>query len=114
MEQLPDDALRAVAEVVDIVVRHDADRLAGISAYDGDLYEWTRDYGHHGTVDLVLPPGAPRDWEIDWGEQHNGGLWVVVTMWTHQEGRSDLSLEFRLHREDSGGWRAEISNLHVL
>jgi 7,8-dihydro-6-hydroxymethylpterin-pyrophosphokinase len=37
-----------------------------------------------------------------------------VGMWTRQEGRSDLTLELHLHRDDEGRWRPRILDLHVL
>ena len=73
-----------------------------------------RDYGRYGTVELVMPPGAPQDWDIDSTDTTNGGKHVAVAMWTRQEGRSDLTLELRLDRSDDGRWRQRILGLHVL
>ena len=44
----------------------------------------------------------------------DGGKHVAVGMWTRQERRSDLTLELRLHRDDTGRWRPQILDLHVL
>jgi hypothetical protein len=69
-------ALRAVEEAVQDVVGHDQERLAAMAAEFDDLYLWTRVYGAHGVADLVLPPGSPAEWEIDWLEtQPCGGVW---------------------------------------
>jgi hypothetical protein len=107
-------ALRAVEEAVRAVVDHDDARLALLAPHAGDLYVWTRDYGNHGVVDLVVPPGAAEDWDIDWTDMNDGGKHVAVRMWTRQEGRSDLTLELQLHRDDDGRWRPRIVDLHVL
>ena len=45
---------------------------------------------------------------------HDGGKHVAVAMWTLQEGRSDLTLEIRLHSDANGRWRPRILDLHVL
>jgi hypothetical protein len=74
---------------------------------------WTRDYGSHGTVELVTPPGTPADWPIELPNAHDGTKHVVVDMWTRQEGRSDLSLELELERQ-SGRWATRALDQHVL
>ena len=56
-------ALLAVEEAIRAVVDHDDDRLALLAPDADDLYVWTRDYGSHGVVDLVVPPGTAEDWE---------------------------------------------------
>jgi hypothetical protein len=105
--------LLAVEEAVRAVVDHDDHRLALLAPDAGDLYVWTRDYGRHGTVDLVVPPGTPEEWDIDWIDTHDAGKHVVVAMWTRQEGRSDLALELHLSSDDDGHWRPRILDLHV-
>lgn len=107
-------ALRAVEEAVQAVVSHDEERLAAMMAADfDDLYLWTRDYGAHGVVDLVLPPGSPAEWEIDGLDMHDGRKFAAVAMWTRQEGRSDLTLELHLHPDGDGRWTPQILDLHV-
>jgi hypothetical protein len=107
-------ALLAVEEAVRAVVDHDAERLATLAPDAGDLYLWTRDYGSHGTVELVMPPGRPEDWDTEWTDMVDGGKHVAVGMWTRQEQRSDLTLELHLHRDEGERWQARILDLHVL
>ena len=108
-------ALAAVEEAGRAVVEHDDERLSEMARDSGgDLYTWTRDYGEYGEVDLVMPPGEPREWSIRWMDLSDGRKGVDVDMWTRQEGRSDLSLELDLHPDDAGGWRPQILGLHVL
>jgi hypothetical protein len=96
------------------VVDRDDERLAAIAPDTGDLYRWTLDYGSHGVVEVVMPPGSPQDWDTDWTELYDGGIHVAVGMWTRQEGRSDLTLELRLDRDADGRWQPRILDLHVL
>jgi hypothetical protein len=114
MASLSPDALLAIEEAVQAVVDHDHERLALLAPDAGDLYVWTRDYGRHGVVDLVVPPGTAEHWDIHSTEQHDGGKHVAVGMWTRQEGRSDLTLEVQLDRDNHGRWRPRILDLHVL
>ena len=93
---------------------HDHERLALIAPDAGDLYVWTRDYGGYQAVELVMPPGTPQDWSIDWTDMDDGGKHVSLRMWTRQEGQSDLTLELHVHRDDKGRWRPRILDLHVL
>ena len=106
------DSLPSVEEGVRAVVDRDDDRLALMAPDVGDLYLWTREYGSNG-VELVMPPGAPQDWDIDSVDTPGGGKHVEVGMWTRQ-GRSDLTLELDLYRNDDGRWRPRILDLHVL
>jgi hypothetical protein len=112
------DGAREVLGVVEAAVRAVADRdldaLTELTAPGLDLYEWTRGYGEYGDVMLLMPPGPASLWDIDWLDMDDGDKHVVVAMWTRQEGRSDLSLELKLHATATGQWRAEIIGLHVL
>jgi hypothetical protein len=114
MAQLPTAALRAIEEAVRAVVGHDHERLRVIAADVGDLYVWTREYGSHGTVDLVMPPGSVDEWLLDICDVKDGSKQVIVDMWTDQEGRSDLSLELELREAATDVWEARVLNLHVL
>ncbi len=114
MTPLAPDALLAVQDTVRAVVDHDDDRLALMAPDVGDLYLWTRDYGKYGVVELVMPPGQPGEWSIDWVDMDDGSKHVAVDMWTRQEGRSDLTLELELHQDDTGRWRPRVLDLHVL
>ena len=114
MAQLPTAALHAIEEAVRAVVRHDHERLRVIAAEVGDLYVWTRQYGSHGTVDLVMPPGSVDEWPLDICDVNDGSKHVIVDMWTEQEGRSDLSLELELREAATGVWETRVLDLHVL
>ena len=96
------------------MVDHDDESLALLAPDHDDLYLWTRDYGSHGTVQLVVPPGTAEEWDIVWMDTYDGGKHAPVGMWTRQEGRSELTLELRLSRDDHGRWRPLILDLHVL
>lgn len=114
MPQLPARALDAVEETVRAVVAHDDERLSVLAPDAGDLYLWTRNYGAHGTVDLVIPPGPPAEWRIQATDMIGDGKHVAVGMWTKQEGRSDLTLELELREAHPDQWKARILGLHVL
>jgi hypothetical protein len=111
--ELDDSELAAVVAAVRAVVGHDHEALAamGVAAGD-DPYTWTRGYGRWGEVELLMPPGEPREWEID--VIRGGALWVGVEMWTRQEGRSDLTLQLELEADRSGEPRTRFSGLHVM
>lgn len=107
---LPPDAIRAIEDCVRAVVREQS------IAPDAERYEWARDYGSYGTVDLVVPPGEAAQWpgsatRVEQAPEDT--YFVVVDMWTKQEGHSDLSLEMVLRRHD-GQWHAGPKALHVL
>jgi hypothetical protein len=114
MTRLSPAALLAVEDAVRVVVDHDDERLPLLAPDAGDLYVWTRDYGSHGAVDLVVPPGTAEDWDIDSTDLHDGGKHVAVELWTRQEGRSDLTLKLRLNCDKHGRWQPPIVDLHVL
>ena len=114
MTSLPPAALLAVEDAVRAVVDHDDEGLALLAPDAGDLYFWTRDYGSHGVVDLVAPPGTAEGWDINSTNPRDGGKHVAVGLWTRQEGRSDLTLELRLHCDEHRRWRPRIVDLHVL
>lgn len=88
MRRLPASALDTVEEAVRAIVTHDDERLSVLAPDTGDLYHWTRDYGTHGTVDLVMPPGPAAEWDIEATDMADGGKHVAAGMWTKQEGRS--------------------------
>jgi hypothetical protein len=109
-DELPDDAMDALVRCVrSVVARQQTD--------PGDeLFMWTRDYGDHGDVHLVLPPGPPGSWDVDAigvTAESRPRYHVVVEMWTREEGRSDLSLEVDVWRVE-GRWVARPRDLHVL
>ena len=50
--------LAEVERAVRAVVERDEERLGAIAPEEGDLYRSTRDYGDHGTVELVMRRGV--------------------------------------------------------
>jgi hypothetical protein len=112
--QRPTSAVDAVEEAVRAVVAHDDQRLLVLAPDTGDLYHWTRDYGAHGTVELVIPPGPAAEWEIQATDMADGGKHVAAVMWTKQEGHSDLTLELELREAHPDRWNAQILGLHLL
>lgn len=117
LESLSDAERAAVVRLVDALVREDEKALEAAGAYrfpGEDPYMWTTSYGRWERVDLELPPGDPFHWaggvlRADDGEAFG----VVVDMWTHQEGPSDLSLVADLDRAGAQV-TAHFSNLHVM
>jgi hypothetical protein len=109
------DGLRApITDLVEALVRGDFDSLeedgrAGRVGADG----LRRSITEYGRTLVVLPNEAfdlveagmvtarPREW------------WIVVPMWTAEEGRSDLSLELAAVPTQDGH-RLEVTDLHVL
>jgi hypothetical protein len=116
MTRLSDVQLQAIERAVRAVVLHDHETLAEIAPAECDLYLWTRDYGDHGDVELVIPPGSPSEWDIDavGAAGDPARMDVEVGMWTRQEGRSDLTLTVDLEETAPGRWQPAIRDLHVL
>jgi hypothetical protein len=71
---------------------------------------WVREYP--GSL-VPLPPEAWDVSEHGRVEVEPETWWVMVPLWTAEEGRSDLSLEATI-RERSGRILVEIENIHVL
>jgi hypothetical protein len=99
----------------------DADRAAldAVGAYDhgADPYFWTRDYGRLGDVHLVVPPGEVGDWPIRVMQVDDqlGVSFLIVDLWTREEGASDLSLEINFSLDPgNSSVRSEFVNLHVM
>jgi len=114
MADLPPAALAAIEEAVRAVAAADEQRLATLGADASELYTWTREYGAHGTVHVVVPPGGPNEWQIDAVDVVDGTKHVAIEMWTREEGRSDLTLEVELRETGSDEWHVRILDLHVL
>jgi hypothetical protein len=97
-----------------LVARHydgveDASRGRRLTAEQ--LRQAVEEYGR----ELRMPPKVVFD-KLDVNEIEGASpraWWVVVDLWTVEEGRSDLTLEIRLR--DTGGelYDIEIDNLHV-
>lgn len=108
-----------LVQVVRALVHGDRDVLEDIGAYahGNDPYRWTRDYGHRGEVHFIMPPGDIGDWPVDvmQVDDRPGVSFLVVDLWTAEEGRSDLSLELNLSTDkDGGAVHGEFVNLHVM
>jgi hypothetical protein len=93
---LRSEELEAVVGVVRALVEHDSSYLQHIGVHDRgrDPYQWTRDYGRWGHVDLVMLPG--ETWIQDVYRTADPPVAVGAGMWTEQEGRSDLTLEIEM------------------
>ena len=106
----------ALAEVVKRLAALDYQGLKrdGIDPFpDSDLSMWIRNYGDAGATIVPLPDGA---WAVaDAGplDARPGQWWVVVPLWTREEGMSDLSLEATVS-ESPGGVVVVIDGIHVL
>ena len=76
------------------------------------LRQAVEEYGR----ELRMPPKAEFS-NLDWheiGDSHPRSWWVLVDLWTVEEGRSDLTLELRLTETGGQQYDLEIDNLHVL
>jgi len=110
----PEDFKAPIADIVAAIVQGDfkaldADGRSGRVGADG-LRRAVADYGR--TL-IELPEDA---YELaDAGEviTQPGTWWVVVPLWTAEEGRSDLSLELSAIPA-AEGHRFEVDGLHVL
>jgi hypothetical protein len=85
--------------------------ISGVeSATDTSVGQWIEEY----PASLVdLPPEA---WSLsEHGEWANtpGSWWVIVPLWTAEEGRSDLSLEATVW-DDGTSMTAKIDMVHVM
>jgi hypothetical protein len=107
---------RALAEVVERLAALDYQGLKrdGIDPYpDSDLSIWIRNYGNAGATIVPLPDEAWAQADAGPVDARPGQWWVVVPLWTREEGRSDLSLEATI-TEPSGKISVVIDNIHVL
>ncbi len=85
---------------------------SGIRLSAEQLQEAVKEYGHK----LIIPPENQFE-ELDVIEVLNSvpRKWSVrFDLWTEDEGRSDLTLEFTLIEQDEKGLGVELDNLHVL
>ena len=111
---LTEEEVALVERAMRALVERDRAALEQMGAYDdgADPYLWTRGYGQWGQVDLVTPPGSPREWSVNGGrDTDDGDAWVDVDLWTAQEGRSDLTVSLELIPAQD---RVRIEDLHVL
>jgi hypothetical protein len=119
VELLSDAEIDLLQRVMRALVAGDRAVLEEVGAYanGADPYVWTRDYGVLGAVHFVMPPGEPADWRVSVMQVDDapGVSFLVVEMWTREEGASDLSLEINLYTDTlSGSVRGEFIDLHVV
>jgi len=105
-----------VRRLVEMLVAEDYDGIEeatqGRRLTAEQLSQAVEEYGR----ELQMPPEVVFDnldvYEIEGAIPQ--AAWVIVDLWTVEEGRSDLTLEIRL--TDTGGelYDMEIDNLHVL
>jgi len=104
-----------VRQIVELLVARDYDRITDITnkqRLDAEAIERAvREYGR----ELVMPPREVLD-QPDVIEVKNAvpPRWSVrLSLWTLEEGSSDLSLELSLIKQ-GGDYRVEIDDIHVL
>jgi hypothetical protein len=117
VESLSDVELALLVRFVRALVDHDESVLRESGAYDdgGDPYMFTRHWRLWDHVDLVMPPGEPRTWEM--GVVRDGSTLpasIAFDMFTAQEGRSDLTLEVHLVGSVDGALTLRFGSLHVM
>jgi hypothetical protein len=111
---VPDGFRSAIADLVNALVRGDFDSLdqdgrSGRVGGDG----LRRSITEYGRTLVSLPDEALDLAEAGQVAGKLGVWWIVVPMWTAEEGRSDLSLELAA-RPTQDGHRLEVTDLHVL
>jgi hypothetical protein len=66
-------------------------------------------------VDLIMPPGEPRTWEMSvYREGSSLPAAIDFDMFTAQEGRSDLTLQVHLVAGADGALLVRFGDLHVM
>jgi hypothetical protein len=117
VESLSDGELAVLVRFMRALVDHDeaALREAGAFDYGGDPYEFTRRWRLWEHVDLMMPPGEPRTWQMDvYREGSDLPASIVFDMFTVQEGRSELTLEVDLLAGADGAPLVRFGDLHVM
>ena len=106
----------ALSEVVERLAALDYQGLKrdGIDPFpDSDLSVWIRNYGGAGATIVPLPGEAWAEADAVPIDARPGQWWVVLPLWTREEGMSDLSLEATV-TESPGGVMVVIHGIHVL
>jgi len=111
---LPDGFRAPIADLVNALVRGDfasldRDGRSGRVGADG----LRRSIVKYGRTLTGLPDEAYDLADAGTVDARPGEWWIVVPMWTVEEGRSDLSLELAA-RPTPDGHRFEVTDLHVL
>jgi hypothetical protein len=115
--QIPEEWRPAIARIVARLVAKDYAGLArdGLVSFasdpdDASVGVWIEDY----PATLVeLPLEAWADAERGRLVSDPGAWWIVVPLWTAEEGRSDLSLEATA-KESDGGVVVVVDQVHVM
>ena len=116
-----------LAETLQLIARWlaaDPERLAaldyqglkrdGVDPFpDSDLSVWIRNYGDAGATIVPLPDQAWAEADARPVDARPGQWWVVLPLWTREEGMSDLSLEATVS-ESRGGVMVVIEGIRVL
>lgn len=110
--RLPSSAL--IQHVVELLVAgryQELERLSQSRRLNaGEIEQAVLDYGRT----MVMPPGRALEMDVvEVEHQKPPAFAVTVTLWSREEGRSNLSLELTLIEHDEGPV-VEIDNLHVL
>lgn len=116
VESLSDDELAALVRFIRALVDHDEPVLRESGAYDdgGDPYMFTRHWRLWDHVDLIMPPGEPKTWEMGvLRDRSTLPAAIAFDMFTEQEGRSDLTLDVDLVAGADGAPLVRFGNLHV-
>lgn len=106
----------SVGTIVSLLVDGEYETLAAMTCNErytaSDLEEAVTTYGRN----LVEPPdGIPPDLdfvEIDGASPRQ--VAAVLSLWTAQEGQSDLSMELTFTEVASGLWQSRIDTIHVM
>jgi hypothetical protein len=105
----------ALSEVVECLAALDYEGLKrdGIDPLPGsDLSAWIRNYGCAGATIVPLPDKAWAEADAGLIDARPGQWWVVLPLWTREEGLSDLSLEATV-TESGGGIVVVIDDIRV-
>jgi hypothetical protein len=106
----------ALAGVVERLAALDYQGLKrdGIDPFpDSDLSVWIRNYGAAGATIVSLPGEAWAEGGAGPVAARPGQWWVVLPLWTREEGMSDLCLEATV-TESPGGVMVVIDGIRVL
>lgn len=117
VKQLTTEDREAVREAMEAVVGRDVDRVRALLADPesaADFWMWADDYGREGRLSLLMPPGPVERWQVAGVVLGDGsGVALDVPMWA-TSGRTDLTLQLELTRDDAGRARVELQGVHAL
>ena len=105
----------AIEAVVELLVKKDYETLELAAMTPERRVDLSRAVDEYGRT-LVAPEASwwPTVTLTLVNEDAGGGLHVAASLWTAEEGRSDLSLEAWLTPDEHGRHRIQILDLHVL